>query len=345
MRLVYICSSLLGDIEKNIQNAHDYCKYAADCGVIPLAPHTVFTHYLHGPQPEQGVKMGLELLKRCDEIWVMGSSFTEGMRGEMKLAEAEHIPILYIPDSFVQCGYKIRQEDAALTAADSIPGSDTLDYDNQILVLKPEAHRMGLRMTADDSLWLAEFGNGCRYGAIGRLVMATSLLSGERVNWSREDFFGIVAPNRLMAWSADKPVCNDRAQEVIDLAKEMEAETTPKYDLGYPYLGIYCMTPEGLTEIDLVPTPENIAAYIATEGRNGNLTILTPWEVPFLTTIGTFVDRCIDQEFLQKLLPILIPMQQGEIEPPPVQLYDDAVWAAGHGDGEDEFDEGEDLGF
>ena len=43
MRLAYICSPLRGDIEKNIQKAHEYCAYAASCGVIPLAPHTIFT--------------------------------------------------------------------------------------------------------------------------------------------------------------------------------------------------------------------------------------------------------------------------------------------------------------
>ena len=223
MRLVYICSPLLGDIEKNIQSALEYCKYASDCGVIPLAPHTVFPHHLNNPQPEQrelGLKMGLELLKRCDELWVMGSIFSERMRGEMKLAAAEHIPVLYVPDSFVQCGYKIRQEDATFTASDCIPGSNQMDYKNQILVLKPEAHSMGPRMTADDSLWLAEFGNGCTYGAMGRMVMAVSLLSGERVHWERQDFFGIVSPDRLLEWEADKPVCNDRAQEILDQAEQ-----------------------------------------------------------------------------------------------------------------------------
>ena len=75
MRLAYICSPLRGDIEKNIQKAHEYCAYAASCGVIPLAPHTIFTRYLDDQQPEQreqGLTMGLELLKRCDEKQFFG---------------------------------------------------------------------------------------------------------------------------------------------------------------------------------------------------------------------------------------------------------------------------------
>jgi hypothetical protein len=52
LRLVYISSPLRGDVERNIQRARDYCAYAASCGVIPLAPHTIFTQYLDDEQPE-----------------------------------------------------------------------------------------------------------------------------------------------------------------------------------------------------------------------------------------------------------------------------------------------------
>ena len=47
MRLVYISSPLREDVEQNIQRARDYCAYAASCGVIPLAPHTIFTCLLY----------------------------------------------------------------------------------------------------------------------------------------------------------------------------------------------------------------------------------------------------------------------------------------------------------
>lgn len=38
MKLVYICSPLRGDIEGNKQRAIEFFKYAAEQGVIPLAP-------------------------------------------------------------------------------------------------------------------------------------------------------------------------------------------------------------------------------------------------------------------------------------------------------------------
>ena len=79
LRLVYISSPLRGDMEKNMEKAKDYCAYAASCGVIPLAPHTIFTQYLNDTVPEQreqGLRMGHELLERCDELWVMGDTKT-----------------------------------------------------------------------------------------------------------------------------------------------------------------------------------------------------------------------------------------------------------------------------
>ena len=90
MRLVYISSPLRGDVERNIQRARDYCAYAASCGVIPLAPHTIFTQYLDDEQPEQreqGLRMGRDLMWRCDDLWVVGSTISSGMREEIELAK------------------------------------------------------------------------------------------------------------------------------------------------------------------------------------------------------------------------------------------------------------------
>ena len=115
MKLVYICSPLRGDgafgtsTEQNIKRAHEYCAYAADCDVIPLAPHTIFTNYLDDKNPEQrrqGLNMGLKLLKRCDEMWIMGGVLSEGMKGEIALAEKKNIPRLYVADEMVQANVK-----------------------------------------------------------------------------------------------------------------------------------------------------------------------------------------------------------------------------------------------
>lgn len=89
-RLVYICSPLRGDIERNITKAQGYCREAINFGVIPLAPHVYFTQFLNDLIPKEreiGMALGIELLKKCDEVWVYGAqSPSEGMKAEIQLA-------------------------------------------------------------------------------------------------------------------------------------------------------------------------------------------------------------------------------------------------------------------
>ena len=173
MRLVYISSPLRGDMEKNMEKAKDYCAYAASCGVIPLAPHTIFTQYLNDAVPEQreqGLRMGHELLERCDELWVMGDTISQGMKDEIGLATFLQLPILYVSDDMVKNQKMIRQSDRPLDINDCIPESSQYNYENQFLVLKPGVSSKGKDMTADDSIWYARNGFGCIYGARGQAV-------------------------------------------------------------------------------------------------------------------------------------------------------------------------------
>ena len=77
---------------------------------------------------------------------------------------------------------------------------------------------------------------------------------------------------------------------------------------------------EGMTDEEYLAHPIglNVGEYVA------DLMICTPLDTPFLNTFGTFIDRCEDQDFLQKhLLPVLIPMQMGETEPQAIKLTED----------------------
>jgi hypothetical protein len=103
MKLVYICSPLRGNITVNIKKATTYCAYAAQQGVIPLAPHTMFTRFLDDTIPDQrakGLAMGIELLKRCDEMWVCGDSISQGMGNEIEFAKQLSIPIKSLSERF-----------------------------------------------------------------------------------------------------------------------------------------------------------------------------------------------------------------------------------------------------
>ena len=66
-RLIYICSPLRGDIEKNIQKAQGYCREAVDLwpDVIPIAPHVYCTQFLDDTIPQEreaGMELGDALL-------------------------------------------------------------------------------------------------------------------------------------------------------------------------------------------------------------------------------------------------------------------------------------------
>ncbi|WP_052693185.1 DUF4406 domain-containing protein [Desulfosporosinus sp. I2] len=98
MKLVYIASHYAGNIEHNTRMAIEYCRYAASCGVCPIAPHLLIPRFLEENNPaerEQGIKMGLRLLASCDALWAFGDRISEGMRREIAEAEKLDIPIIY----------------------------------------------------------------------------------------------------------------------------------------------------------------------------------------------------------------------------------------------------------
>ncbi|SHH69059.1 DUF4406 domain-containing protein [Desulfosporosinus lacus] len=321
MKLIYICSPLRGDMEANLKRASQYCAYAASCGVIPIAPHVAWNGVFDDTIPakrEAALRLGLELLKRCDEVWVMGNEITQGMQGEIDEAARLHRATVYVLDEQVEQDLKIRQEHTPLALEDCILDSNRQDYEGKTLVLDAQCLITNCRKS-ENSLWVAYNGFGCTYGARGQAVYAKSLFDGHEAHWERADFLGIVKPESLEKWLRQNPIRHEMAYEVAQEAKqEHSLEPSAKGDLGWPYVNGYCHG----ENTRLVPTAENLAAYIATKGLEGDLTITNPLDQPFLTTYGTFIDRCSDFAFLeQQLKPVLIPLQTGEIEPPPIQEY------------------------
>ena len=95
-KIVYICSPLKGDVQKNIAKANYYARFAYEKGCIPLAPHTVFTQFLNDDNPkerERGKAMGLKLLDICAELWVFGDHISKGMSIEIEKARRKSQPI------------------------------------------------------------------------------------------------------------------------------------------------------------------------------------------------------------------------------------------------------------
>lgn len=94
-KLVYVCSPLRGNIEKNIARAKDYCRSVIIAGYVPLAPH-VALNVLDDNKPSErqtALALGQELLQRCDELWVFGNVVSMGMAAEIDLAQRINIPV------------------------------------------------------------------------------------------------------------------------------------------------------------------------------------------------------------------------------------------------------------
>ena len=97
--MVYICSPYAGDTEGNTKKAQRYCRWAADRGCIPIAPHLLFPQFMsEETEREEAMFMNMVFLGRCEQLWVFGDRITEGMAAEIAGAQKRRIPIRYFTE-------------------------------------------------------------------------------------------------------------------------------------------------------------------------------------------------------------------------------------------------------
>lgn len=201
MKLVYIASPLRGqhpsgkDYETNIRLAAEYCEKACSLGVLAFAPHLYFTQFYNDAIPEErekGLEMGLAMLEKCEELWVMGTCISQGMRGEIARAKELGLPIYHVEAPHDIEYYPVSVDNNSLLGRHScIPDSRGQDYTGKILVMNFDALKPEYR-SRPYQLWLATGGFGCSPTARGRRVYATSLYDGEQCSFYRQDFAGIL---------------------------------------------------------------------------------------------------------------------------------------------------------
>ena len=81
-RLIYICSPYAGNTEENITFVRQACCYAIR----------------QGPEEREiGIRLGMEVLRRCEEVWICGDQMSEGMKWEAEYAKAREIPVRRVP--------------------------------------------------------------------------------------------------------------------------------------------------------------------------------------------------------------------------------------------------------
>lgn len=85
---------------KNLKKAAEYCTAVAAEGHTPVAPHLFFAGFLDDRNPEgraEGMRMGMELMDKCDEVWVFGAEdgISEGMKAEIERAGERQMTVRY----------------------------------------------------------------------------------------------------------------------------------------------------------------------------------------------------------------------------------------------------------
>ena len=99
--IVYICSPLSGNVDRNQENARRYCRYAVDSGYIPIAPHLFFPQFMSDENEQErslALFMDIALLSKCAELWVFGSTVSKGMSIEIEKAKRKGQPIRYFTE-------------------------------------------------------------------------------------------------------------------------------------------------------------------------------------------------------------------------------------------------------
>lgn len=101
--LVYICSRYAGDIDRNVEAAIKYSRFAIDQGCIPMTVHLLYPQILDDSNPKErklGLFFGEVLLDVCREIWIFADGeYSSGMQKEYEHALKKGYTIRYFTEA------------------------------------------------------------------------------------------------------------------------------------------------------------------------------------------------------------------------------------------------------
>ena len=97
LQWVYIASPYKGDVATNTARAKRYARFVARQCLVPVCPFylTRFLSDDNADEREAGLFLGLQMLRKCNQLWVFGSVISEGMKQEIDFAKKYNIPIRY----------------------------------------------------------------------------------------------------------------------------------------------------------------------------------------------------------------------------------------------------------
>ena len=96
-----------GDIEKNTYRARAFSRFAVEKNCIPMAPHLLFPQFMNeSTERWLGLKMGIVLLGKCEQVWVFGDLISEGMAAEIEKAKKQRKTIRYFTEALKEVGHE-----------------------------------------------------------------------------------------------------------------------------------------------------------------------------------------------------------------------------------------------
>ena len=105
--LVYIGAAYAGDIEKNTYRARAFSRFAVEKNCIPMTPHLLFPQFMdEATERWLGLKMGIVLLSKCEQVWVFGDVISDGMAAEIEKAKKQHKRIRYFTEDLKEVGHE-----------------------------------------------------------------------------------------------------------------------------------------------------------------------------------------------------------------------------------------------
>lgn len=99
--IVYICSPYSGEVERNLEMARKFSRFAVDQHCLPITPHIYFTQFMNDEIPDEretALFMNLVLMSKCAELWVFGDVISKGMKAEIDRAKRKHLKIRYFTE-------------------------------------------------------------------------------------------------------------------------------------------------------------------------------------------------------------------------------------------------------
>ncbi len=97
MKVVYISFSFRDIERKNSEDIRAYFKYALKEGVLPINPISIAKELQEASTHKKGIfNKRLELIKRCDEVWVFQEKIQDNMIQDVNVAKRHNIPVKFI---------------------------------------------------------------------------------------------------------------------------------------------------------------------------------------------------------------------------------------------------------